>query len=52
MSFWLAVLAATAGNVVGSLIAYAIGATRVADRVPTSPPTETSPNPPRPPPGR
>jgi membrane protein DedA with SNARE-associated domain len=34
MSFWLAVLAATAGNVVGSLIAYAIGATRVVDRIP------------------
>ncbi|MDQ6607393.1 MAG: DedA family protein [Actinomycetota bacterium] len=34
MSFWLAVLAATAGNVVGSLIAYGIGATRLLARVP------------------
>jgi membrane protein DedA with SNARE-associated domain len=34
MSFWLAVLAATAGNVVGSLIAYGIGATRLVDRIP------------------
>ena len=34
MSAWLAVLAATAGNLVGSLIAYAIGATNVLHRVP------------------
>jgi membrane protein DedA with SNARE-associated domain len=34
MSFWLAVLAATAGNVVGSLIAYGIGATGLLGRVP------------------
>ncbi len=34
MSFWLAVLAATAGNVVGSLIAYGVGATRLVDRIP------------------
>ena len=34
MSFWLAVLAATAGNVVGSLIAYGIGATRLVERIP------------------
>jgi membrane protein DedA with SNARE-associated domain len=34
MSFPLAVLAATAGNVVGSLIAYAIGASGLAARVP------------------
>jgi membrane protein DedA with SNARE-associated domain len=34
MSFILAVLAATAGNVVGSLIAYGIGATRLLSRVP------------------
>jgi membrane protein DedA with SNARE-associated domain len=34
MGFWAAVLAATAGNVTGSLLAYAVGATRLADRVP------------------
>ncbi|HEY3728528.1 MAG TPA: DedA family protein [Solirubrobacteraceae bacterium] len=34
MSFALAVLAATAGNVLGSLIAYAIGASGVLARVP------------------
>jgi membrane protein DedA with SNARE-associated domain len=34
MSFWLAVLAATAGNLVGSLIAYGIGATQLVDRIP------------------
>ncbi len=34
MSLPLAILAATAGNLVGSLIAYAIGATHVLDDVP------------------
>src|SRR5690242_4453855 len=34
MSLPLAILAATAGNVVGSLIAYGIGATHVLERVP------------------
>jgi membrane protein DedA with SNARE-associated domain len=34
MSFPLAVLAATAGNVVGSLLAYALGASRLLTRVP------------------
>jgi membrane protein DedA with SNARE-associated domain len=34
MGLPLAVLAATAGNVVGSLLAYALGATRVLERVP------------------
>jgi membrane protein DedA with SNARE-associated domain len=34
MSFSLAVLAATAGNVVGSLIAYGVGASGLASRVP------------------
>ena len=34
MSLPLAILAATAGNLVGSLIAYAIGATHVLDQVP------------------
>lgn len=34
MSFGLAVLAATAGNLLGSLIAYGIGATRLVERVP------------------
>lgn len=34
MSFPLAVLAATAGNLVGSLIAYGIGASRLPARVP------------------
>jgi membrane protein DedA with SNARE-associated domain len=34
MSLPLAILAATAGNVVGSLIAYAIGATRVLEAIP------------------
>lgn len=36
MSFALAVSAATAGNVVGSLIAYAVGATGLAHRLPGS----------------
>jgi membrane protein DedA with SNARE-associated domain len=34
MSLLVAVLAATAGNLVGSLIAYGIGATRLVERVP------------------
>jgi hypothetical protein len=34
MSFPLAVLAATAGNLVGSLLAYALGATRALQRLP------------------
>ncbi len=34
MSLPLAILAATAGNVVGSLLAYGLGATRLADRLP------------------
>jgi membrane protein DedA with SNARE-associated domain len=34
MSFPPTVLAATAGNLVGSLIAYALGATRVLERIP------------------
>jgi len=34
MSFPLAVLAATAGNVVGSLLAYALGASGLIERVP------------------
>ena len=34
MSLWLAVLAATTGNVVGSLIAYAIGGTDLLTRIP------------------
>jgi membrane protein DedA with SNARE-associated domain len=34
MPFWLAVLAATAGNLLGSLIAYGLGATRLVERVP------------------
>jgi membrane protein DedA with SNARE-associated domain len=34
MSFGLAVLAATAGNLLGSLIAYALGASHLLDRVP------------------
>jgi membrane protein DedA with SNARE-associated domain len=34
MSFWLAVLAATAGNLLGSLIAYGVGATGLPARVP------------------
>jgi membrane protein DedA with SNARE-associated domain len=34
MSFPLALLAATAGNVVGSLVAYGIGATRLLSRLP------------------
>ena len=38
MSLPLAVLAATAGNVVGSLIAYAVGASRLLDRLPGSAP--------------
>jgi membrane protein DedA with SNARE-associated domain len=34
MSFPLAVLAATAGNLLGSLIAYAVGASRLLDSIP------------------
>jgi membrane protein DedA with SNARE-associated domain len=34
MSFPLAVLAATAGNLVGSLLAYALGASRLLERIP------------------
>jgi membrane protein DedA with SNARE-associated domain len=34
MSFPLAVLAATAGNLVGSLLAYALGATRLLEQLP------------------
>jgi membrane protein DedA with SNARE-associated domain len=34
MSFPLAVLAATAGNLVGSLLAYGLGASRMLDRLP------------------
>ena len=34
MSFLLAVLAATAGNLVGSLLAYGMGASRLPGRVP------------------
>ena len=34
MSFVVAVVAATLGNVIGSLIAYGIGATRVVERIP------------------
>lgn len=34
MSFWLAVLAATAGNLLGSLIAYGIGSAGLPARVP------------------
>jgi membrane protein DedA with SNARE-associated domain len=34
MSLPLAILAATAGNVVGSLLAYGLGATRLADKLP------------------
>jgi membrane protein DedA with SNARE-associated domain len=36
ISFPLAVLAATAGNVVGSLLAYSLGASRMLDRVPAA----------------
>jgi membrane protein DedA with SNARE-associated domain len=36
MSFPLAVVAATAGNLVGSLLAYALGATRLLERVPVA----------------
>jgi membrane protein DedA with SNARE-associated domain len=36
MSFPAAVLAATAGNLVGSLLAYALGATRLLQRVPVA----------------
>ena len=36
MSLPLAVLAATAGNLVGSLLAYALGATRLLDRIPVA----------------
>lgn len=36
MSFPLAVVAATAGNLVGSLLAYALGATRLLARVPVA----------------
>ena len=38
MSFPLAVVSATAGNLVGSLIAYGIGATRLPERVPLAGP--------------
>jgi len=34
MSFSLAVLAATGGNLIGSLLAYALGASRLLERVP------------------
>jgi membrane protein DedA with SNARE-associated domain len=34
MSFLLAVVAATAGNLLGSLVAYALGASRALDRLP------------------
>jgi membrane protein DedA with SNARE-associated domain len=34
MAFWLAVLAATAGNVVGSLLAYGLGASNLVERIP------------------
>jgi membrane protein DedA with SNARE-associated domain len=34
MSFALAVVAATAGNLVGSLLAYGVGATHAVDRLP------------------
>lgn len=34
MSFWLAVAAATAGNLIGSLLAYAAGATGLPTRLP------------------
>jgi membrane protein DedA with SNARE-associated domain len=34
MSFPLAILAATAGNLVGSLLAYALGATQIVERLP------------------
>lgn len=36
ISFPLAVLAATAGNVVGSLLAYSLGASRMLDRLPAA----------------
>ena len=36
MSFPLAVLAATAGNLVGSLLAYGLGASRLLERVPVA----------------
>ncbi len=36
MSFPLAVLAATAGNVVGSLLAYGVGASRLMEQVPVA----------------
>lgn len=36
MSFPLAVLAATAGNLVGSLLAYGLGASHMLDRVPAA----------------
>jgi membrane protein DedA with SNARE-associated domain len=36
MSFPLAVLAATAGNLVGSLLAYALGATHLLERLPVA----------------
>jgi membrane protein DedA with SNARE-associated domain len=36
MSFALAVLAATAGNVVGSLLAYGVGASRLVQRIPVA----------------
>jgi membrane protein DedA with SNARE-associated domain len=36
MSFPLAVLAATAGNLVGSLLAYGLGASRLVERIPVA----------------
>src|SRR5437588_10393071 len=36
LSFPLAVLAATAGNLVGSLIAYGLGATHLLQRIPVA----------------
>jgi membrane protein DedA with SNARE-associated domain len=36
MSFSLAVLAATAGNLVGSLLAYSLGASRLLERLPVA----------------
>lgn len=38
MSLPLAVLAATAGNVIGSLLAYGLGASRLLDRIPAARP--------------
>ncbi|HEY1523316.1 MAG TPA: DedA family protein [Solirubrobacteraceae bacterium] len=36
MSFWLAVVAATAGNVLGSVIAYGIGGAGLVGRIPAA----------------